>query len=131
MILAIDPGRIKCGLAVMDERQRAVERKVVERLALTREVAQLVAQHKISTVVIGRSAFGKDVEIELLRLNLKASLVFIPETDTSRQARERYWRENPPKGLLWFIPTSLRVPPVPIDDLAAVIIGERFLSDFS
>jgi len=127
MILAIDPGKNKCGLAVLDEKQQVFERRVLERIQLSREVQQLITKHRIRTVVIGRSAFGRDVEIELLRLNLKVNLVFIPETDSTRQARVRYWKENPPKGLLRFFPTSLRVPPVPVDDYAAVILAERYL----
>ncbi len=127
MILAIDPGKNKCGLAVMDEKRQVFERRVLERVQLSREVLQLIAKYRVRTVVIGRSASGRDVEIELLRLNLKANLVFTPEKDSTRQARVRYWKENPPKGLLRFFPTSLRVPPVPVDDYAAIILGERYL----
>lgn len=127
MILAIDPGKDKCGLAVLDAKREVLERKVLERLQLSSEVLRLISKYGASTVVIGRSVFGKDVEIELLRLNLKANLVFIAEKDTTRQARERYWKENRPSGWLRLIPTSLRVPPVPVDDYAAIIIGERYL----
>lgn len=41
------------------------------------------------------------------------------EYATTLKGRELYWRIHPPKGLWKLIPTSLRTPPRPIDDLAA------------
>jgi len=128
MILAIDPGSKKCGFAVLDETGQVLESTVLERIELPDRVPLLLSKHGISIIIIGRSAFGKAVERELIKLEIKASFIFIPEKDSTRQARERYWTENPPAGLWKFIPTSLRVPPVPIDNYAAVILGERFLN---
>jgi RNase H-fold protein (predicted Holliday junction resolvase) len=131
MILAIDPGKEKCGLALLNEKARVLERKIVERRELPNEVLPLMAKYRVTTIVIGKSAFGREVEKDLVGLSLNVDLVFVSEKDTSWQARQRYWKENPPSGLMKLIPTSLRVPPVPIDGYAAVLIGERFLSDFS
>jgi len=131
MILAIDPGKEKCGLALLNEKARVLERKIVERRELPNEVLPLMAKYGVTAIVIGKSAFGREVEKDLVRLSLNVDLVFVSEKDTSWQARQRYWKENPPSGLMKLIPTSLRVPPVPIDGYAAVLIGERFLSDFS
>jgi RNase H-fold protein (predicted Holliday junction resolvase) len=128
MILAIDPGKDKCGLAVLDENGGVASRSVVPRGELAGRLAPLLAAYRPTAIVIGRSAFGKAVEKELGRLDVQANLVFASEKDTTWQARERYWRDNPPRGWRKIIPTSLLVPPVPVDDLAAVIIGERYLA---
>ena len=128
MILSIDPGKEKCGLAVLDATGNVLERKVVRRSETSTQTLPLLAKYGIQTILIGRSASGKTVEQEFLRLELKAHLIFVPEKDSTRQARERYWKENPPKGWLKLIPTSLRVPPAPVDDYAAVILGERYLN---
>lgn len=125
MILAIDPGRDKCGLAVMADRERVLEKKIVARPALSAEVGRLAARYQIATIVIGEGAFGRAAAKEL---PTGVKTTFVPEKNTTWLARRRYWRENPPRGLWRFIPTSLRVPPAPVDDLAAILIGERFFS---
>ena len=120
MILAIDPGKEKCGLAVLDEEGRVIERQVISR----GETPGWITGKSFRVVVIGEGAFGRELAKELpLHLNLR----FVSEKDSTWQARRRYWRENQPAGWLKFIPTSLLVPPVPIDDYAAIILGERYL----
>lgn len=127
MILAIDPGKDKCGLAILDESGNTLERKVLERHELPRQVLLYLSKYGIPVIVVGKSAFGKAVERELLKLEVKANLIFVSEKDSTWEARRRYWKENPPSGWLKLFPTSLRTPPAPIDDYAAVILGERYL----
>jgi RNase H-fold protein (predicted Holliday junction resolvase) len=127
MILAIDPGKEKCGLAVLDQNGKTLKKKVIAREEAAKLISQHVAEHGISTLVIGRSSFGKAMEKELLKLDLPANLIFVSEKHSTLEARKRYWQENRPRGLWRLVPTTLRVPPVPIDDYAAVILGERYL----
>ncbi len=47
------------------------------------------------------------------------------ERMTTQDARALYWRLHPPRFLWRIIPTSLRVPPRPIDDLAAWAIVRK------
>lgn len=97
-----------------------MERQVISR----REMPGWIIGRNFSTVVIGQGAFGRELAQELpAHLNLS----FVSEQDSTWQARRRYWRANPPAGWLKFIPTSLLVPPVPYDDYAAIILGERYL----
>lgn len=128
MILAIDPGREKCGLALLDEDGRALERLVCESALLPARARELFTKYRPTAVVVGRGHFGRKLARELDDLPASVNLVFVSEKDSSWQARQRYWRENPPAGWAKLIPTSLRVPPVPVDDYAAVIIGERYLA---
>ncbi|MFH1347383.1 MAG: Holliday junction resolvase RuvX [Candidatus Margulisiibacteriota bacterium] len=127
MIIAIDPGKNKCGLAVLDAEGKVRDKSVVLREALANAVINLLAEYKIKTVIVGKSAFGKEVEKQISRLDLDANIIFVSEKNSTLEARKRYWQENKPNGLLRIIPTTLRVPPVPIDDYAAVILGERYL----
>ena len=124
MILAIDPGSAKSGLAVLDENKKILQRAVVPSGDLTKALPPLLITFRPTAVVIGSGHYGKKLAQELVNLNL----IFVSEKDTTRLARRRYWRENPPRGWLKLVPTSLRVPPVPVDDYAAVIIGERYLA---
>ena len=48
---------------------------------------------------------------------------------TTLQARKRYWDIYPPKGLWKLVPLSLRVPPIPYDDVVAIILVEQYLEN--
>lgn len=127
MIIAVDPGKDKCGLAVLDMRGNVLERKILPREEISNLIPLYVAKYGDSTLVVGKSSFGKEIEKELSKLELRTNLIFVSEKCSTLEARKRYWRENKPKGFWKLIPTSLRVPPVPVDDFAAVILGERYL----
>ncbi len=127
MILAIDPGKNKCGLAILDNSGNVLEIKIVSREDISNSVPHYVAKYGVYTLVVGRSHFGKQLEKELSRLDLRINIIYISEKYSTHEARKRYWKYNKPKGLLRLIPTSLRVPPAPVDDHAAAILGERYI----
>lgn len=129
MILAIDPGKNKCGLAVLDKAGKILEKSILARQEVAGQIPAYLTKFGISILVVGKSSFGKELEKELSRLDLNASLVFISEKYSTLEARQRYWEENPPRGLWKLIPLSLRVPPRAVDDYAAVILGERYLKE--
>jgi len=128
MILAIDPGKSKCGLAALDRFGNVLERRILPCEHVPNSLSYYLAKYGIFTVVVGRSAFGKELEREISKLDLRIHIVFVSEKYSTLEARKRYWKEHKPKGLWRLVPTSLRVPPVPVDDYAAVILGERFLA---
>jgi RNase H-fold protein (predicted Holliday junction resolvase) len=124
MILAIDPGRKKCGVAIVDPDHGVVDKKVVARTLLKSWSVWLFKQYEFSAVVIGDSAFGHSLAKEQ---PWPIAVTFVQEKDSTLEARERYWKAKPPAWWLRFIPTTLRFPPVPVDDWAAVILAERYL----
>ncbi len=129
MILAVDPGKRKCGLAVMDEQGQVRLKRVVDRARIIEDISVQALAFDITEVIIGNTAFGKQLTRELSAAKKQFTIHFVPEKNSSLEARQRYWRANPPQGLWKFLPTSLRLPPRPIDDYAAVILGERHLKD--
>ncbi len=124
MIISIDPGSAKCGLAVVDPTGQIIEKKVVARTLLKSYLAWLLKQYPVSVIVIGDSVFGR---ILVGELEWPIAVTFVSEQDSTLEARERYWQAKPPPWWLRFIPTSLRFPPEPVDDWAAVILAERYL----
>jgi len=127
MILAIDPGKDKCGIVMMDEAGKVFFRKVVPRPALAGSILELIASNAVACIVLGSGHFGKEVQEELKKRGISTKFAFVSEKDSTWQARKQYWRENQPKGWKRLIPTSFLSPPVPIDDYAAEIIGCRWL----
>jgi hypothetical protein len=55
----------------------------------------------------------------------------VPEAYSTLRARKLYWLLHPPQGLVRVIPLSFRVPPRPVDDLAAwrIVLDHLGFSD--
>lgn len=126
-IIAIDPGRVKCGIAVLDAtgiRHRAI----VEAGQLPATLASLVAEFQTQQVVVGSGTRAIE-SANLIKSEVPGVVVYLEdELYSTLEARRRYFQENPPRGWRRLLPLSLQVPPKPYDDFAAVIVGERFLA---
>ncbi|MGG6293336.1 resolvase [Leptolyngbya sp. AN02str] len=127
-ILGFDPGRLKCGLAVMGlDRQLLFYEVVPSTLAIAR-ISQLRQQFPISLLVMGDQTTAK-----LWKTRLESELpeplrvVLVDERYSTLEARDRYWQMFPPKGLQALIPQKLRTIPRPIDDIVAILLIERYL----
>ena len=131
IIIAIDPGREKCGLAVVDQQSGVLSQQIIETKALPTVVEQLRATYHITKVVLGDGT-SSQVAKERLEKSRQADQPFmielIDERHSTDQARKRYWREHPPTGLKRLIPVTMQVPPRPVDDYVAVILAERYFA---
>ncbi len=126
-ILAVDPGRLKCGLALL-ELQRVVLKEVVSRTETVNRIVELLPSN--GPIIVGDRTGSKEFIEELLAAIPHISNRVEPTDEhlSSVQARQRYWLEHPPQGWHRLVPVSLQVPPVPIDDYVAVILAERYLA---
>jgi RNase H-fold protein (predicted Holliday junction resolvase) len=123
-VLSVDPGREKCGVAVVDRRDGVLARGVVPTTMIAHVVRDLEKAHMPSKIVIGNGTFSREVRKSLR--DLETPVETVPERRTTERARKRYFEEFPPRGLLRFFP-GLCTPPMPIDDYAAVLIAEDYL----
>ncbi|MBF0498764.1 MAG: resolvase [Candidatus Riflebacteria bacterium] len=126
-VLALDPGSDKCGYAVVRYDGTAGEKGVVLLHDLPNIVRRLCTDPFPEAIVIGKGTArtGTAALIESVAMGLPVH--FVQEKNTTREARERYFRDNPPQGLWRLVPIGLQFPSRPIDDYAAWIIGERYL----
>ncbi|MGI6037392.1 MAG: hypothetical protein ACOYD6_04110 [Limnochordia bacterium] len=123
-IIAIDPGRDKCGVAIVS-REGTLWRKVIPRKDLEQIVEACRQRWKdVARIVIGDGTGSKEVFQELRDLGLAVELV--DEYGTTEEARKLYWKENKRKGWRKLVPVSLQTPPEPYDDLVAVVLGQRY-----
>ena len=136
VVLAIDPGTAKCGIAVAQRAEagrpypQVLHREVVETPRLVARVLSLLSTYpSIQRVLIGNATRGA-VLLKALREALPPSLSAQPveEAFTSQRARERYKLENPPRGLQRLIPPGLRTPPRPYDDYVALLLAEDYFA---
>jgi RNase H-fold protein (predicted Holliday junction resolvase) len=126
-VLAIDPGRSKCGIAVVTggTEPEVLHRAVVPTDQITQILTQLSSRHRLDVILIGNGTTASQAAEAAQNVGVPVELV--DERLTSVEARKRYFAENPPRGLRRLIPASLQTPGQPVDDYVAVILAERYL----
>lgn len=134
VVLALDPGSHKCGLAVVrrgdgEGKPVVLHREVSERSNAVARTLALVRAHGVETLLVGNATGGAPLARALAEA-LGASLPVrrVDEAFTSERARRRFLDENPPRGLLRLVPRGLRSPSRPYDDYAATVLAEDFFA---
>ena len=125
-ILAIDPGREKTGIAIL-KNSDVLEHKIINSEELVQIIKSLLEKYLIKTIVMGNGTSSKKKYDLLKREFIDRDIVLINEYRTTDEARKLYFQENPPKGWKKLIPLGMQVPPVPVDDYAAIVIGRKYL----
>ncbi len=124
MILAVDPGSQKCGLAVVDGQGAILEKMVVPVRELSKAVSVIMDNYRISIFVVGDRTNSKIISKNLEPYGLPVEMV--DESYSSLEGRRRYLKDHN-RGLMRLIPIGLRSPSEAYDDYVAVILAERFL----
>lgn len=127
-ILAIDPGREKTGIAILNNSD-VLEHKIINSEELVQIIKSLLEKYIIKTIVMGNGTSSKKKYDLLKREFIDRDIVLINEYRTTDEARKLYFQENPPKSWKKLIPLGMQVPPVPVDDYAAIVIGRKYLKD--
>ncbi|MGH7752312.1 MAG: pre-16S rRNA-processing nuclease YqgF [Gemmatimonadales bacterium] len=138
VVLAVDPGREKCGMAVLRSpaphgaggAPRVLARAVVEVAEFGATAARWGGEFGVNTVALGDRTASEQVRILLAGALPNTPIVTIDEAGTTQAARSRYFAEHPPRGWKRLLPLSMLVPPEPYDDYVAILLGERFLAAY-
>ena len=125
-ILGIDPGRDKCGVAVLNSAGEILFEKVIATEEFSIAVEKLSAQFDLKIAILGNGTTHKAAE-KILENFLPVKVV--DEKHTTEEARKLYWKKNPPTGWRKILPVSMQVPPEPVDGIVAEILAKRFLED--
>jgi RNase H-fold protein (predicted Holliday junction resolvase) len=128
VVLAIDPGRAKCGVAVVDRGATTRYRAIVSTEALADTVIELAARWRPVTLLLGNGTGAEELAARIGALSPDIPLVRVDERFTSEQARARYVQEVPARGWRRLLPRTLRYPETPYDDFVAVLLAERWWS---
>lgn len=129
MILGFDPGRDKCGLAIMAHDRTLHYHQVVAAELAIATIEQLRQVHPISVLVIGNQTTAKTWHQKLqTELAPGLEITLIDERYSTLEAGERYWQMYPPQGLTRLIPPGMRTLPRPVDDIVAIVLIERYLN---
>ncbi len=128
VLLGFDPGRQKCGLAVMGVDRKLYYHQIVMADAIINTIQALQQQFPISLLVIGDQTASRDWQQKLAtELSEPLRIITVDERYSSLAARDRYWQMYPPQGFTKLLPPGMRTPPRPIDDIVAILLIERYL----
>ncbi|MBP2650009.1 MAG: Holliday junction resolvase YqgF, partial [Firmicutes bacterium] len=121
VVIAVDPGRQKCGIAVA-KRDSVLIKQVVETAGLAEVISEFADRFAVKTIVVGdRTSHNAAIKIikSAVGDGRKLNIELIDEHRSTDEARGRYWLDNPPRGLARLWPVTMRVPPVPVDNYVA------------
>ena len=129
MILGFDPGKDKCGIAVMGRDKKVCYHQVVPSESAISTIQSLCEQFAIELLVLGDQTTSKSWQQKLTQsLSPEIEIIRVDERFSSLEAKERYWEMYPPTGLSRLIPEGMRTPPRPVDDIVAIVLIERYLN---
>ena len=126
-IMAVDPGRDKCGMAVLSAQGEILWRQVVETASLPELARKRFEEYQPKLLVLGNGTTSKVAAARLKETLPELEVRVVDEYRTTEEAKKLYWQVNPPKGWRKLLPLTMQVPPEPVDDLVAVILAQREL----
>lgn len=129
-IAALDPGRDKCGFAVLGQDGKVLFQRVIATANLITEITTAKAAYGFSRLIMGNGTTSKDARSRLAVVP-ELEILIRDEYRTTEMAKVEYWKAHPPKGWRRLLPVTMQVPPVPVDDFVAVILGRRYLKESS
>ena len=127
VILGVDPGRSKTGLALVKNTGEIVKTQVALMTDFAWELQNFLDGSSIQCVVLGNGTTSQNMVATVQKLLPGVACQVVEESHSTEEARKLYWQLYPPKGLKKLIPLGLQVPPENLDGLAAVILVRRFL----
>ena len=129
-VVALDPGRSKCGLLLADINTNTVlEGMVVPSGEVLDQLRDWLENAQKDSAEIAELIIGDGTSSTIWQQQLPANLrvCVVDETGTTLRARERYWQLWPSRGWKRLLPLGLRIPSGDLDAIAALVILEDYL----
>ena len=124
-LIAIDPGKQKCGLLLADlDKEFVLDGIVAHHTAVLDLVKRWQSQGNLEGILLGNGTTSK---YWFGLLKDFASVQIVEEKGTTLRARERYWELWPPEILLRWLPRGLMIPSQNLDAVAALVLLEDHL----
>jgi len=127
-LLGFDPGRDKCGLALVRDDGQIICNKVVSSDQVLPTIQQWYTNNQVDKLIMGDQTTSQTWRKQLHNGIPNLVIQTVDERYSTLQARDRYWELYPPQGIMRLLPKGMRLPPRPIDDIVAIILVERALT---
>jgi RNase H-fold protein (predicted Holliday junction resolvase) len=126
VLLGFDPGRDKCGVVVRSAQGEWLFQEVVAATAALELIRNLYRQYQPEVLVMGDQTTGKQWRQQLQEQVPGAKVVTVDERYSTLEAKNKYWKLYPAQGWRRLLPPGMRPLPRPVDDVAAMILVERY-----
>ena len=127
MLMGIDPGRNKCGIAILTKEGEEVFKDIFRTSNLSIKIEELLNKYQIEKCILGNGTYSDKVFNILDLLIDKKKIKFVEEENTTYLAEQKYLKENPPLGLNFLNKILKFQPKKPLDDYVAVLLVKKYL----
>ena len=124
-IIAIDPGKSKCGLVLAEISEKKVYQAIILKSELLEHyVRTLIAAEDISQIIIGNGTTSREIREKLYFF--KKEIITFEEKNTTYRAKARYFEIFPISGLKFLMPREVFLLNKNLDAISALIILEDY-----
>ena len=124
-VIAIDPGKSKCGVVLAEINQKKVYRAIILKTELLEVyLSDLITVEDISKIIIGNGTTSGEITEKLVLL--KKEIITFEEKNTTFRAKARYFELFPITGLKFLIPREIFILNKNLDAISALIILEDY-----
>ena len=124
-VIAIDPGRSKCGLVLAEISEKKVYKAIILKSEFIENyVRNLITAEDISHIIIGNGTSSREIKEKLYFL--KKQIITFEEKNTTYRAKARYFELFPISGLKFLMPREVFILNKNLDAISALIILEDY-----
>ena len=124
-VIAIDPGRSKCGLVLAEISEKKVYKAIILKSEfLENYVKNLITTEDIAQIIIGNGTTSRQIREKLDFLGKE--IITYEEKNTTYRAKARYFELFPISGLQFLIPREIFILNKNLDAISALIILEDY-----
>ena len=124
-LIAIDPGKSKCGLVLAEISEKKVYKAIILKSELLENyVRNLIAAENISQIIIGNGTTSGAIREKLYFF--KKEIITFEEKNTTYRAKARYFELFPISGLKFLMPREVFILNKNLDAISALIILEDY-----
>ena len=128
VIIAVDPGTVKCGVAILDYSGSLVEGFSVNRSSYIQQFKEVLKLRSPLKCIVGNGTSSKALIAEIQE-KCSISVVVIDEFGSTLQARKLWAESEWSTGIYKYVPFIIKTlfEPSSLDSYAAWALGLRFL----
>ena len=124
-VIAIDPGKSKCGLVLAEISEKKVYKAIILKSELLENyLRNLITAEDIEQIIIGNGTTSREIREKLHFF--KKEIITFEEKNTTYRAKARYFELFPITGLKFLIPREIFILNKNLDAISALIILEDY-----
>ena len=124
-VIAIDPGKSKCGLVLAGISEKKVYKAIILKSELLDNyLRNLITAEDIEQIIIGNGTTNREIREKLHFF--KKEIITFEEKNTTYRAKARYFELFPISGLKFLIPREIFILNKNLDAISALIILEDY-----